>query len=165
MASVESFVVFFPRHTTLAGPTSFGAPALDVSRFGGAQILAWHGELVPLASERWVKIHLEESLDGIVWPTNARTTYLLTPNTEKFFSIGFRLRWFRVRLELGPAGAGDIMATCWVEGIMRAGGAGPREWGTPVPQAEGKALDVAAEPDPGDRLYGVRDVPAPGPGK
>jgi len=126
MPGVDSFVVFFPRFTTLVAGSYTSVP-LDVSKFGGVQLEAWRAEAGPT-------LYVEESLDGVAWQDAMSSSFDLTGGSSyasKFLSFGFRLRWFRVRLEATQ------MMTVYVEGIMRAGGGGAREWLLPRTAATG----------------------------
>ena len=158
MSAVESMVVFFPRFTTLIGAgTIFATPALDVSRFGGAQIEVWCGtpQTVEFSPGPRPRIYLEESLDGLGWPADASSSYELATDSSRFFSIGFRLRWFRVRFE--PR---SEVISMWCEGIMRAGGTGSREWLRPAPPPIRVVQDAnvgGAEPD-----HAMVRMPSPG---
>lgn len=150
MSGIESYVVFFPRFTTLAagvGAVSFTSIPLDVSQFGGVQMEAWMGEVLPYGGTSHFKIYLEESLDGTTWEDEMSTVYEFDQAhtyAGKFFSFGFRLRWFRVRLELTNIN----LVTTYVEGIMRAGGGGAREWTlSPSEQSSSSAPGPKGSPD------------------
>ena len=138
MSKVESYVAFFPRFTTLR-TGSFTSIPLDVSQFGGVQMQVLLAGLVWGGEESSFKMYMEESLDGVKWPESMMYEFDLTSlhddpalNT-KFFSVAFRLRWFRVRIEI----VAIPLLTLYVEGIMRAGGGGAREW-TAAPRAAAK---------------------------
>jgi len=121
MSSVDATIVFFPRFTTLAGAATFTTAPLDVSRFDGAQFQVWLGDMdgvSPVAT-----LYFEESLDAQTWVLGPQTPegFVLDEGLAKFFSYGFRLRWFRVRLVLTGS---EVIATCWAEGLLRGGGGG-----------------------------------------
>lgn len=109
MPAAESTIVFLPRFTTLFG-ASFTTQPLDVSQFASAQFQFGCG-----ASAGSHKVYLEESLDCIEWSQGPQSPKAIkvAGGTTKFFSYGFRLRWFRLRVE--PASN----VTCWAEGILR----------------------------------------------
>jgi hypothetical protein len=122
MSAVESAVVLFPRFTTLAGATTFLTPPLDVSRFGGAQLQFWWASY-----SGTVTGYLDESLDGVEWPVDATTEIVMTgAGSPKFLSVGFRLRWFRMRIVTQSS-----WIMLWCEGILRAGGGGSQAWARP----------------------------------
>jgi len=141
MSSVDATIVFFPRFTTLAGAATFTTAPLDVSRFDGAQFQVWLGDMdgvSPVAT-----LYFEESLDAQTWVLGPQTPegFVLDEGLAKFFSYGFRLRWFRVRLVLTGS---EVIATCWAEGLLRGGGGGA--W-VPAP--------VGAPPGMGGELGGM----------
>ena len=118
MAEVDAAIVFLPRFTTLVGASSFTSLPLDVSRFGSAQFQLWRGPL--RGTTPTFLAYLEESLDAENWVLGPSTPTGYDPATDdptltrpKLFSYGFRLRWFRLRVE--PASN----VTCWAEGILR----------------------------------------------
>lgn len=154
MSAVESSVVFFPRFSTLAGATSFATLPLDVSRFGGVQLQVWRGELEFGGMEPDLKVHLEESLDGVLWPAESSKAFSLNstqPNSTRFFSVGFRLRWFRVRFEL----IDSELVTLYAEGILRAGGSGARAWPTAAPPPQPAFTTNVGEPQPPGRQANI----------
>lgn len=129
MSNVDAAIVFLPRFTTLVGASSFTTLPLDVSRFGSAQFQLWRGPLRggPTPAPTFLA-YLEESLDAENWVLGPSTPTGYDPATDdptlarpKLFSYGFRLRWFRIRIEL--AGANPVV-TCWAEGLLRDGGGG-----------------------------------------
>jgi hypothetical protein len=137
MSAVESTVVFFPRWTTLAGEFEAATPPLETSQFGGLQLQfvlagAVGGTGLPV-------LYLDESLDGVFWPADATTSYEL--GGARFFSVGFRLRWFRLRLLTKAQ-----FTTVWGEGVLRAGGGGTREWQRPA-QPETAVSLLTEEPE------------------
>ncbi|MCE9637730.1 MAG: hypothetical protein K8T90_18680 [Planctomycetes bacterium] len=126
MADVDAAIAFLPRFTTLVGASSFTTLPLDVSRFGSAQFQIWRGPL--RGTTPTFLAYLEESLDAEHWVLGPSTPTGYDPATDdptlvrpKLFSYGFRLRWFRVRVELGGTNPG---VTCWAEGLLRDGGGG-----------------------------------------
>jgi hypothetical protein len=149
MASIDSQIVIFPRFTSLAGTGSFASAPIDVSGYGGLQLQVWFGEFINASGESHFKVHLEESLDAIVWPDEARFTLDLDVSktyATTFLSFGFRLRWFRVRVEI--TGSPDLMATCWVEGILRAGGGGGRKWVIEAAPTTPSKFTLGQQPSP-----------------
>lgn len=140
MADVDAAIVFLPRFTTLVGASSFTTLPLDVSRFGSAQFQLWRGPLRGTAPT--FLAYLEESLDAEHWVLGPSTPTGYDPATDdptlvrpKLFSYGFRLRWFRIRVELGGV---DPAVTCWAEGLLRDGGGGGA-WVQNAPSAQGSA--------------------------
>lgn len=91
---------------------------LDVSRFGSAQFQVWRGPDAGGDALATFKVFIEESLDGVAWSAGGTIPngYQLVPNTVASFSYAFRLRWFRLRIEM--YGSSPIV-TCWAEGILR----------------------------------------------
>ena len=120
--------VLFPRFTTLAGNYVFASPALDVGRFGGMQLRVWWSERLGTLGSTPTTVHFDESLDGVDWPTDASTSFQILGGTydSKFFSIGFRMRWFRMRIDTQCE-----YLTLWAEGVLRAGSMGAKEWVLP----------------------------------
>ncbi|MCE9634251.1 MAG: hypothetical protein K8T90_00975, partial [Planctomycetes bacterium] len=124
-SAAESTIVFLPRFTTLVGPGTYTTQPLDVSQFASAQFQAWRG--VQACSSGLdatkVKVFLEESLDCQDWVLGASAPRGITiPYTAtRLFSYGFRLRWFRLRVEITAPGTGDVagLVTMWAEGILR----------------------------------------------
>jgi hypothetical protein len=122
---VDGKVVFLPRVTTLVGASSgiaeFTTAPLDVSQQGGVQFQVWRGP-----STGTVKVYLQESLDGQEWVLGPSTPtgYELTAGEAKFFSYGFRLRWFRLKVEVTVVSSSWPKVTMWAEGLLRAGGSG-----------------------------------------
>ena len=97
-------------------------------------------------------VFFEESLDCQTWVLGPSTPsgYAIGANEVKFFSYSFRLRWFRLRIEL----TGDWpIVTCWAEGVLRGGGAGG-PWpvpGTGLPKGAIGDLSRAGRPRRGRR--------------
>lgn len=130
MSEVDAAIVFLPRFTTLAGASSFTTLPLDVSRFASAQFQLWRGPIrgnPPQASHPFLA-YLEESLDAENWVLGPSTPTGFDPADDdltltrpKLFSYGFRLRWFRIRIELSST---NPIVTCWAEGLLRDGGGG-----------------------------------------
>lgn len=119
-AAAESTIVFLPRFTTVVGaaPDLITQP-LDVSQFASAQFQVWVGaKFSDAASDPALTLYLEESLDCEHWVLGASAPepVELKHGKSKLFSYGFRLRWFRLRLNCGP---GTSLVTCWAEGILR----------------------------------------------
>jgi hypothetical protein len=141
MSMVDSAIVLLPRFTTLVGASSFTTLPVDVSKYGSAQFQLWRGPLrgTPAA----FLAYLEESLDAEHWVLGPSTPTGYDPATDdptltrpKLFSYGFRLRWFRIRIELSGTAPG---CTCWAEGLLRDGGGGGGAWVSPSVQASGAA--------------------------
>lgn len=140
MESVEATIVFLPRFTTLVGPGTFRTLPLDVSKYSGAQFQLWVG---PISAGSFT-VYLEESLDAENWVLGPSTPegIALTSNQTRFFSYGFRLRWFRLKVVM--TGGGGSLATCWAEGLLRGGGGGV--WALPkgsTPAATGPTTGAA----------------------
>ena len=143
MAAVDASIIFLPRFTTLVGSgnysETFDFPTLplDVSGHGGAQFQVWRSPM----SGGTFKLFFEESLDADKWVLGASipTGIDLNADETKFFSYGFRLRWFRLRVQL--TGAAWPIVTCWAEGLLRGGGGGA--WPAPA-RASGPVTDLAA---------------------
>ena len=176
MSNVDAAIVFLPRPTTLVGASSFATQPLDCSRFGSAQFQLWRGPMAGTAPT--FLAYLEESLDAEHWVLGPSTPTGFDPAADdptltrpKLFSYGFRLRWFRLRVELG--GTAPVV-TCWAEGLLRDGGGGGA-WVQPGPALRGPlagpGLSLSALPgrppaapvpdrDPGRGL----DFPQKGPG-
>lgn len=114
MPAAESTIVFLPRFTTLLAGTHTTQP-LDVSQFASAQFQFWRGADFAAPTSA-VTVYLEESLDCVAWTLGASSpkSVVVAAEKSKFFSYGFRLRWFRLRVVVDPA-----MVTCWSEGILR----------------------------------------------
>jgi hypothetical protein len=132
--SVDASIVFLPRFTTLVGATVFTTLPLDVSRYSGAQFQVWRGTPRTASSTPTFKflLSLEESLDTETWVLGPATP---TPievdaSNDKFFSYSFRLRWFRLNIEIQ---GDDPIVTCWAEGLLRGGGGGV--WSAPGPES------------------------------
>ena len=142
---VDGKIVFLPRFTALVGaqtgPATFTTQPLDVSRQGGAQFQVWRGP-----SSGTVKLFLEESLDGETWVLGPSTPtgYDLNANETRFFSYGFRLRWFRLRVELRYTSVNWPKVTLWAEGLLRGGGSGA--WPSAAP-ATGPVASGRVSPD------------------
>lgn len=159
MPSVDASIVFVPRFSTLVGETSFTTLPLDVSQFGGAQFQIWRGPIrVGSGPAGTFTVYLEESLDALTWVLGASspTAHVIGDEETKLFSYSFRLRWFRVRIELAGT---DPIVTCWAEGLLRGGGGGVWPTGAPPTAAAMQSLRAfaprAAPP--------VRPPPAPAP--
>ena len=157
MSSVDAAIVFLPRFTTLIGASSFKTQPLDVSQFGSAQFQVWRGPL--RGTDPTFLIYLEESLDGNNWVLGPSTPQGYDPGTDdptlqrpKLFSYAFRLRWFRVRVELGGT---DPVATCWAEGLLRNAGGGGAWRATPGQASSGTGLMAAARLAYGQRQRGA----------
>lgn len=130
MSSVDAAIVFLPRFSTLAGATSFTTQPMDVSSYGGVQLQIWRGPFrtkSPSPTPQFTT-YFEESLDTETWVLgpSAPGPYVIGEAEIKFFSYDFRLRWFRLRVEV----AGDEpIVSCWAEGLLRGGGGGA--WPSP----------------------------------
>lgn len=124
-SAAESTIVFLPRFTTLVGPGTYTTQPLDVSQFASAQFQVWRGVQVGSSGldVTKVKVFLEESLDCQEWVLGASAPRGVTiPYSEsRLFSYGFRLRWFRLRVEITAPGEGSVagLVTMWAEGILR----------------------------------------------
>ena len=142
MPAVDSSFVALPRFTTLAGEAMFTTLPMDVSSFGGAQFQVWRGEfrVTSPTPEPAFDVYFEESLDTDTWVRgpSAAEKFVIGENDLKFFSYNFRLRWFRLRIDV--RGANPIV-TCWAEGLLRGGGDGL--WKYPYgPPGGGIAADI-----------------------
>jgi len=117
MPPIESTIVFMPRFTTLIGSREFTTLPLDVSRFGSAQFQVWQAGIN--GSGGTFKVSFEESLDTEHWALGASSpeVFTIAQNETRFFSHSFRLRWFRLKVDLSETP--DAMVTCWAEGILR----------------------------------------------
>lgn len=156
MPDVDASIVFLPRFTTLVGASASGSIfefttlPLDVSKHSGAQFQIWRG---PMSGGSF-KFFLEESLDCQKWVLGASTPEGIDLNADdtKFCSYSFRLRWFRIRIQL--TGAAWPIVTCWAEGLLRGGGGG--FWPSQMPATTGSPLVTAAgaitPPAPGDQV-------------
>jgi len=152
MPDVDASIVFLPRFTTLVGaPGSstifeFTTLPLDVSRHGGAQFQIWRG---PISGGTFT-FFMEESLDAQKWVLGASTPegVVLAADETKFCSYSFRLRWFRIRIQL--TGAAWPIVTCWAEGLLRGGGGGV--WPAPMASAPPPGVSGAVTPSGFDRL-------------
>ncbi|MCK6479529.1 MAG: hypothetical protein L6R43_05080 [Planctomycetes bacterium] len=172
METVDATIVFLPRFTTLVGPGEFFTLPLDVSRYAGAQFQVFLGGL----SNGSFTVYLEESLDADTWVLGPATPegVVLGAGETRFFSYGFRLRWFRLKVKL--LGGTDSLATCWAEGLLRGGGGGV--WALPkreTPAGSGPTATAAgaaaartgesvAPPQPAapwDRFAGGKSSPMP----
>ena len=125
MSKVDSAIVLLPRFTTLAGATEFTTQPMDVSQYGGIQFQLWRGPFrtaSPTPAEKFT-VYLEESLDAQTWVLgpSAPGAHVVAASEPRFFSYGFRLRWFRVRVDVE---GDDPLVTCWAEGLLRGGGDG-----------------------------------------
>ena len=111
MAAAESTIVFLPRFTMFAGAGEYITQPLDVSQFASAQF-----QFGRAVSAGELRLYLEESLDCVEWTLGASAPkgVVIASSKTKFFSYGFRLRWFRLRVMT----TGDLV-TCWAEGILR----------------------------------------------
>lgn len=117
---VESTIVLLPRFTCLAGATTFTTVPLDVSQFGAIQFQVWQGGICDQQGVNpKFQVSLEESIDAQHWALGAGspTPYVVAADEIRFFSHSFRLRWFRLKVEL-PESSAPIV-TCWAEGILR----------------------------------------------
>ena len=122
MPAAETTIVFLPRFTTLVGNGDFVTEPLDVSQFASAQFQVWADSFAAAETGTQVILYLEESLDCEHWVLGASAPkpYTLKPNKPKLFSYGFRLRWFRLRVNVRGAAEDNVGAvTCWAEGILR----------------------------------------------
>jgi len=128
MPAVDAGVVFLPRFTTLVGQGEFATAPLDVSREGGVQFQLWRGPVRVSSGNGTFSLYIEESLDAATWSLGPATPQAVTieENVSRFFSISFRLRWFRLRVYLAGT---SPMVSCWAEGILRGGDGGA--WGLP----------------------------------
>lgn len=123
MGYAKSALTILPRFTTLVGKgvapgtSTFTTQPLDVSEYASAEFEFRRGPLCGGATPTFTAF-LEESLDGQNWITGAGTsTYGIDPGTNgRFFSYGFRLRWFRLRIVLYGS---NTRVTCWAEGLLR----------------------------------------------
>ncbi len=137
MSAVESAIVLLARPTTLIGATTFTTLPLDVSQFGSVQLQLWRGPIRTVAGltppdAPTIKFYLEESLDTETWALGPATPVGYDPADDstggdptfavpQLFAYAFRLRWFRIRVEL--TGSAPLV-TCWAEGFLRDGGGG-----------------------------------------
>lgn len=169
MPAVDSSIVFLPRFSTLiggpTGPATFTTLPLDVSQFGGAQFQVWRSDVRVTSEtpEPTFVVYLEESLDSEHWSisTLVPRPVQIPKNSPVLFSYSFRLRWFRLRIEIDGT---NPIVTCWAEGLLRGGGAGVfGEAARPAP-AGGQAIDLGSlvrppAPDPfgGGRAAGPLD--------
>lgn len=124
MPAAESTIVFLPRFTTLKGesaPYSFHTQPLDVSQFASAQFQVFRGPAITPSDVTQMLLYLEESLDCENWVLGASAPKAIAvkPLKTKLFSYGFRLRWFRLRIELTSDDPAPLLVTCWAEGILR----------------------------------------------
>lgn len=122
-AAAESTIVFFPRFTTLVGGPSFVTQPLDVSQFASAQFQVWVGGSSEATTDgtAMFDLVLEESLDAEIWnpgPGPAKT-YVCKYNKPRLFSVGFRFRWFRLRVQPLEGQSSVGIVTMWAEGILR----------------------------------------------
>lgn len=168
MPAVESTIVLLPRPTTLVGAATFCTMPLDVSGFGSVQLQVWRGPIRGGGTdpEPYWKVFFEESLDCETWALGSATPTGYDPavdetggdstfNRPQLFAYAFRLRWFRLRVEV----AGDApIVTCFAEGLLRDGGGGGAWAGSPRPaaaavsppaRAPGSGPDVGGSPAPG----------------
>lgn len=120
---VDASIVFLPRFTTLAGATTFLTAPIDVSQFAGAQFQVWRGDIRLKTGTGTFSVTFEESLDTETWVVGPSTPqpYVVPAHDVRMFSYSFRLRWFRLKIEVTGA---DPVVTCWAEGLLRGGGAG-----------------------------------------
>jgi len=143
MAGVDATIVFLPRFTTLVGPASpaFYTAPMDVSKFEGAQIQVWRGPI--RGGTGTFTVSFEESLDSQNWVNGPSTPvgFVIGQDEQKYFSYGFRLRWFRLKIVI--TGSQSIV-TCWAEGLLRGGSGGL--WASPA--TTGDALSSISPPGP-----------------
>ncbi len=161
MPNVDAAIVFLPRFSTLVGASSFTTQPLDVSRFASAQFQLWRGPL--RGTDPTFLCYLEESLDADHWVLGPSTPTGYDPGTDdptltrpKLFSYAFRLRWFRVRVELGGT---DPVATCWAEGLLRGGGGGGA-WAPPRAATSGSPAARRGGASPSIDLGAITPPPA-----
>lgn len=123
MSAVDASIVFLPRFTTLVGETEFTVPPLDVSQFSGAQFQVWRGPMRLASGVGTFKVYFEESLDTLTWVLgpNTPSPFTILEDEVRLFSYSFRLRWFRLRVEVTGT---DPIVTTWAEGLLRGGGGG-----------------------------------------
>jgi hypothetical protein len=113
----DATLILFPRGTTLVSrdnvTVSFSSNPIDVSGFGSAQFQLWRGHLAGTSPA--FKAYLEESLDGQAWSSPAGGPGIDPgENGTKSLSYAFRLRWFRLRLEVKTN-----FVSCWAVGLLR----------------------------------------------
>ena len=139
--SVDASIVFLPRFTTLVGAKTFTTPPVDVTSFAGAQFQVWRGPIRTSSGSGTFKITFEESLDSMHWVQGPATpTEFDIPESDaKFFSYSFRLRWFRMSIEVAGT---DPIVTAWSEGLLRGGGGGM--WGAAAAARAAAAAGGAA---------------------
>jgi hypothetical protein len=146
MPAVDSSFVILPRFTTLVGAASFTTLPMDVSSYGGAQFQVWRGPIRTASGTGTFTVYIEESLDTEEWVLGPETSqsFVIDASDRKFFAYDFRLRWFRLRIELG--GLAPIV-TCWAEGLLRGGGGGLWSDGSgnagPAGAVAGRNIDIA----------------------
>jgi hypothetical protein len=165
MSNVDAAIVFLPRFTTLVGASSFTSLPLDTSRFGAAQFQLWRGPL--RGTNPTFLAYLEESLDAEHWVLGPSTPTGYDPATDdptlvrpKLFSYGFRLRWFRIRVELGGL---NPVVTCWAEGLLRDGGGGGAWIAAAAAGARAAAPAAVTAPSfPGQHTLGEAAAQPPG---
>jgi hypothetical protein len=128
MSAVDAGIVLLARPTTLIGATTFTTEPLDVSSYGSVEFQVWRGPIAGGGGPT-ILFYFEESLDAQTWalgpsaptgydPANPVTGGDPTFDRPQFFSYGFRLRWFRIRVAL--TGAAPVVS-CWAEGLLRDG--------------------------------------------
>jgi hypothetical protein len=113
----DANLILFPRGTTLVSrdnfTVSFTSNPVDTSGHGSAQFQLWRGHLS--GSSPTFKAWIEESLDGVLWSSPAGGSgFDPGENGTKALSYAFRLRWFRLRLEVKAN-----FVSCRAEGLLR----------------------------------------------
>jgi hypothetical protein len=111
-------VTFLPRFTTLVGATSYTTSPMDATSRQSVQLQVWRGEIASGGADGTFSVFVEESLDAENWTQgpSAPVGYDPGDGEAQFFDYCFRLKWFRLRVELGGT---DPIVTCWAEGFLR----------------------------------------------
>lgn len=119
MAGMSVPVVMVPRFTTLCGTVVFETMAMDVSRYSGAELTVWRGEMA--GTTPTFTVTCEESTDGTEDPGSwtvctGGSANTIAENVQEQLSITFVKRLFRIKIAL--AATGIPVASCWINGFF-----------------------------------------------
>ena len=113
-------MVVLPRFTSYVGAGSFTMEPMPVVTFDKGQVLFWRGPLVGGAASDPFRAYFEESHDAVIWSEAATTPSqpVTTADTSGTFSIHFKKRWFRIRVELAANASGVVAISLWMVGEL-----------------------------------------------
>lgn len=119
MAGLSVPVVMVPRFTTFCGGVAFETMAIDISRYSGAELTVWRGEMAGTSPA--FKVTFQESTDGTAgsWTDctgGAQTS--VSEDSQTQFALTFTKRLFRALIELETSDSTIPVGTGWISGFF-----------------------------------------------